>query len=727
MPIAPRFRVPDQTTSFAHSENPAGEWHALTAHLEGVAKLAREFAEPLGAPEVGYLLGLWHDVGKFHPQFQQYLRDEVPRGGDHRAAGAVLAAQHLGVAAMAIQAHHGGLQSLAEFKIWLHGRMNDPAVDAAIKRAKAELQLEEPTNKVPMPDGLDKARRLELFLRLLFSALVDADFLDTEKHFKPAHALARGSDITLDTLWEPFEAAHRKIMASAPDPRVNRVRREVYEACSQAAQLLPGFFRLTVPTGGGKTLSGMAFALQHALLHHQRQVIVAVPFITITQQTAKTYRDIFKQPDAVLEHHSGTTAPTGEPDEYAPDDVWKRLAAENWDAPVVVTTTVQLFESLFSNRVSTCRKLHRLANSVIILDEAQALPAQLLEPILEALRDLVEQYGTTVVLSTATQPAFETLPIFRNLAPREIVSQFADHFAALKRVDYHWPGSDKLDWAQVADRMRGAPQSLAIVNTKRDALALLDALSDSEALHLSTLLCGAHRSAVLQDLRTRLKTGQPCRLVSTQVVEAGVDIDFPLVLRALAPLDRVIQAAGRCNREGSLPQLGQLIVFEPAEGGMPQGTYRAGYDNTRAMLAAGQVDPDDPVSMTRYFTRFFQTVDTDAKRIQPWRDRDSLNYPKVAEQFRMIDDDTVTLVVQDYPEPQNREVLALIEQLKHEPGQGRRLLRELQPYTVALFRGNARRLPPGRIEPLVGDTVYVWHGKYDPLRGIVDADPEYFA
>ncbi len=589
--------------------------------------------------------------------------------------------------------------------------------------------LEYPTDRVPLPGHLRTDRHADLWVRLLFSALVDADFLDTEAHFHAERADKRGAESELAELWRRFEVFHRDQMSALLDPNspVNRVRAEVYQACCDAAPLPSGFFRLTVPTGGGKTQSGMAFALKHALENQQRQIIVAVPFITITQQTAKTYQDIFRQPDAVLEHHSGATAPTGEPDEYASDDVWTRLAAENWDAPVVVTTTVQLFESLFSNRVSTCRKLHRLAQSVIILDEAQALPAQLLETILDGLRDLVEYYGTTVVFSTATQPALQNVPGFGSLAPTELVPQFAEHFATLQRVDYHWPGPDKLDWPQVADRMRDAPQSLAIVNTKRDALALMDALGDPEALHLSTLLCGAHRSAVLEDLRIRLKTGQPCRLVSTQVVEAGVDIDFPLVLRALAPLDRVIQAAGRCNREGLLPERGQLIVFEPVEGGMPQGAYRAGYDNTRAMLAAGLVDPHDPVSMTRYFTRFFQTVDTDAKRIQPWRARDSLNYPKVAEQFRMIDDDTVTLVVQDYPKPQNPEVLALIEQLKHDPSRGRRLLRALQPYTVALFRGNVRRLPAGRIEPLLGDAVYVWHGRYDPVRGIVDADPSYFA
>lgn len=716
----------------AHTPNAGGAWHGLAAHLQAVAERARSFAEPLGAPEMGYLLGLWHDVGKAHPQFQTYLAEAAAqpgvrrRGPDHKGAGALLAAGHLGTAAMAIQGHHGGLRSLVEFQAWLEERKNDPAVAEALAIAAQRLSITGPQDPIPRQPHLIHRRKVELFVRLLFSALVDADFLDTEAHFTPASSRAREQTSSLEGLWERFQADQVALTATATPSQVNDVRQEVYQACLAAAEQPPGFFRLTVPTGGGKTRAGMAFALQHALKHKQRQVIVAVPFITITQQTAGVYRDIFDQPDeppAVLEHHSGSTG-EDDPDEYSPDEVWKRLSAENWDAPIVVTTTVQLFESLFSNRISACRKLHRLAKSVVILDEAQALPPHLLEPILDGLRDLVEHYGTTVVLSTATQPAFDSVPGFSSLQAREIVSQFLQHFSALKRVNYDWRTSEPVSWDDVAAMMREAAQTLAVVNTKRDALAMLDALGDPEALHLSTLLCGAHRSEVLGEVLRRLTDALPCRVVSTQVVEAGVDLDFPLVLRALGPLDSIIQAAGRCNREGRLDR-GRVVVFMPAEGGMPPGAYRTGAQEALAILAAGTVDPDDPTAIRRYFQRFYQDVATDREGVQS--QRDALDYPEVNKLFRMIDDDTLSVVVTTHPGPEeNLRVHELIDELTlPQPANARRILRQLQPYVVSVRRHQAERLQQqGLITPVLGGAIGVWHGQYDPVRGLVATDPE---
>ncbi|MFW6206810.1 MAG: CRISPR-associated helicase Cas3', partial [Gemmatimonadota bacterium] len=308
-----------------------------------------------------------------------------------------------------------------------------------------------------------------------------------------------------------------------------------------------------MPTGGGKTLSGMGFALRHALVHGFERVIVAIPYTSIIEQTADTYRGVFG--DGVLEHHSAVASEAHEDaDPVSWHQLWRRLAAENWDARIVVTTTVQLFESVFANRPAPCRKLHNLVGSVLILDEAQTLPSHHLAPILAALSELTAHYRMSVVFCTATQPAVSAQPYAQVFeAAREIVPAPGTYFAALRRVTYEVPASsERWSWQRVADEMRRSDQCLAVVNTKADALALLEVLDAPEVLHLSTNLCGAHRREVLADVRERLQSGRPCRLVSTQVVEAGVDLDFPLVLRAVGPLDRIVQAAGRCNREGSL-------------------------------------------------------------------------------------------------------------------------------------------------------------------------------
>jgi CRISPR-associated endonuclease/helicase Cas3 len=484
--------------------------------------------------------------------------------------------------------------------------------------ARQRLKGIEPTAMLPIPPQVDTDRlAAEVFLRMLFSALVDADFLDTEAHFQEAgQEVRQAARIGLEELWRRLEQSQQWLMAGCSGP-VAQARREIYDYCLAAAGSPPGLFRLTVPTGGGKTRSGMAFALRHALLHGMQRIIVAVPFISITEQTAEVYREIFEAGDdqtpVVLEHHSAFLLQ--EEDEFSPRAQWTRLAAENWDAPIIVTTTVQLFESLFGNSPSTTRKLHRLARSVIILDEAQALPPHLLTPILDVLGRLCTDYGSSVVFSTATQPAFETIQAFAGIAATEIVPQPERYFAALKRVRYEWYTERALSWDEVAALIKDEPQVLVVLNTKADALALLDALGDPAALHLSTLLCGAHRRHVIREVKRRLVAGEPCRLVSTQVIEAGVDLDFPLVLRALGPLDSVIQAAGRCNREGKLP-CGRVIVFRPQDGGLPPGAYKAAAGITARIQAEGHADPDDPAFARRYFRLLYETIDTDREEIQ---------------------------------------------------------------------------------------------------------------
>lgn len=711
--------------------NAAGKRHDLVDHLTAVASLAARFARDLGGEELGRLAGLWHDVGKFHPAFQEYLRscEADPRarghGPDHKGAGALLASRHFaGISALLVQGHHGGLRAPEDLKTWLAEKEKDPASRHALELASAAIPDLEPGGQISLPDYvLREPRSAELFLRLVFSALVDADYLDTEQHFRAELASERGTSTSIAELWGRLEGDQRQFSGSGNDP-VSRTRRDVYEACVAAADEPPGLFRLTVPTGGGKTRSGMAFALRHALRHGHQRVIVAVPFITITEQTADVYRGIFAA-DNVLEHHSAAERGYPQSEDFHRQQVWARLAAENWDAPITVTTTVQLFESLFASSTSQCRKLHRLARSVIILDEAQTLPSHLLRPILDALRELCAHYGATVVISTATQPAFEAIPEFAAVPAKEIVQEPGRFFQALKRVNYDWRTDRALVWPEVADMMRGASQALAVVNTKKDAMALLDALSDPEALHLSTLLCGAHRRQVISDVKQRLQSGEPCRLVSTQVVEAGVDIDFPLVLRAMGPLDAIIQSAGRCNREGLLPEKGRVIVFRPADGGMPAGAYRAGVGVTGALLGAGGVDPDDPDVSRKYFRRLFEIVDTDRERIQDLRA--ALDYPEVARRFRMIDDDTESVVITTYGgEEDRRRVRGLVEQLHQGAPEARFIYRRLQPYLVSLRSREAEKCRRDGFITEVAMGMGEWQGAYDPVRGLVarDLDPD---
>lgn len=723
--------------AIAHTANTEGERHDLLRHLQAVAEMAAAFAQPFGGGELARCLGLWHDVGKFHPAFQTYLlqAEEEPnrkqRGPDHKAAGAMFALQQkLPFANLLIQGHHGGLRNKADFDQW-YADKKDAATEAIALARQASPDLLAQASSSPQalfPLHIHKdPYAAEFFVRFVFSALTDADFLDTERHFTPERADLRSKEVAIDTLWQRLAEVQQQFIAGAAMTPVNQLRQEIYAACLDAAIQRPGLFRLTVPTGGGKTRSGLAFALRHAQQHGLRRVIVAVPFLTITEQTVAVYRDLLEREadlaPVVLEHHSGAIEEMADGD-FAPDAVWNRLAAENWDAPVIVTTTVQLFESLFANSPTRCRKLHRLAGSVIVLDEAQALPVGLLNPILSALRELCAHYGSTVVLSTATQPAFDYLDAFRDLPATEIIPEPARYFTALSRVTYDWRLQAKQSWAEVASWMQAAPQVLAIVNTKKDALALLAALADPQALHLSTLLCGAHRRDVVAEIKRRLTAGEPCRLVATQVVEAGVDIDFPLVLRAFGPLDSIIQAAGRANREGKLPGKGQVVIFDPAEGGAPRGSYQIAKETTRTFLHDGPPDMDDPAAVAHYFRLYYPLDNQDRKEIQKLRK--AFDYPEVARAFRMIDDDTVNVVVEYAKELP--EIHRLVEQLRNNWGSRRTVLRRLQPYMVALRRRQAQAYQQqGFITPVLVDAedrllVGHWLGRYDPVYGLTADD-----
>lgn len=472
-----------------------------------------------------------------------------------------------------------------------------------------------------------------------------------------------------------------------------------------------------MPTGGGKTRSGLAFALRHAAEHPHhgfRRIIVALPYTSIIDQTTKEYRKIFGD-RLVLEHHSQVdVAEDEQQDELR---LRQRLASENWDHPLIVTTTIQLFESLFHNRPSRCRKLHNIAKSIIILDEVQTLPPELLEPTLDVLRDLVNNYGVTLVLSTATQPAFDQTPYikaFQGLEVKQIVPEPERFFlhSAMKRVEYH-PVRWNQDLQELADELcrSESEQIMVVFNTRKAALEMLDRLLERHvkgAYHLSTQLCGLHRKRLLNKIMSRLDRDdpKPVRLVCTQVVEAGVDLDFPIVYRALGPLDRIVQAAGRCNREGKRPHKGQVIVFDFDGNQAPPGSYRIGMDDAEMLMKRNPPERmHEPDLHTEYFQCLFRDANMDEKGIQTHR-RD-FNYPEVAKRYKLIED-TVLIVIANYDNGEGERRLQT-----HLNAPSRETYRSLIPYTVNLRHDELKRDEVAQCVEEVREGIYRWTGAYD--------------
>lgn len=712
----------------AHTPGPSGRWHELADHSRAVAVLAARFAAPFHADRLARVLGAWHDIGKVNPDFRAYLEacaaGRQPRKVPHAIWGAALA-YHLICErckeqeawkdlALTIAAHHSYLEH--------PGTLAQKLCEFLSKHRDALKLMRGFIEKLPIPTGPIAAaphERRDLFIRMVFSSLVDADYLDTEQHFEPALAATRGEWTRPSDLWHVFRPDQLRAMWNGRGTsRVNRIRRQIYRDCIRAARRTPGVFRLTVPTGGGKTRSALAFALRHAFEHKHhgfRRVIVALPYTSIIDQTAAEYRRIFGD-RLVLEHHSMVNWPDGELQDE--ESIRQRLAAENWEHPLIVTTTVQLFESLFAHKPGRCRKLHNVARSIIILDEIQSLPPELLRPTLDILRLLSEHYGVSVVFSSATQPVFEkvkNLEEFHGIQVHEIVPGYEEHFDMLKRVHYHREG-EPLDWPEVAARIRKLEHVMVVLNSRKDALALLDELGETEGVfHLSTLLCGAHRRRVLDAIRQRLDPRHPkfrpgpVRLVATQVVEAGVDLDFPEVWRAMGPLERIVQAAGRCNREGRLDR-GRVVIFDPAVGRMPRGSYKLGFEKARLLLQDHDPETLHCASLHQeYFCRVHSDADdTKAKRIQSARE--ALDFPAIANEYRLIEEETVPVVV-DY-----RTGFKRLRVWRRCPS--RENWRRLQPFVVSLCGYEARGFEAdGWLEP-VTDSLWRWRGDYDGVRGI---------
>jgi CRISPR-associated endonuclease/helicase Cas3 len=737
-------------------EDGSFEIHGVEEHLLGVAERAQEFASAFGSGEWARIAALWHDLGKYHPDFQAYIRhgtgydadahiETAPGRVDHSTPGAVHALDQLGdwgrIVSYAIAGHHAGLPD------WESAEQGSSSLRAREQRNRPRMQmlLSQPIPdhirspdfvRTPPPGTAGRPSQPEspaLWLRMLFSCLVDADYLDTEAFMDHERTAERGGYPDLRELARRFDRHMQRFEPEADGEgrlsTVNRARAEVLRQCRDKAALPPGLFTLTVPTGGGKTLSSMAFALRHALAYEKRRILYVIPYTSIIEQTADVFRGVFGE-EAVVEHHSAL-----EPER---ETLRSRLAAENWDASLCITTAVQFWESLFSARPGRCRKLHRIANSVVVLDEAQLLPPEFLKPILSVTQDLAAHYGVTFVLCTATQPELhgqDTADDFRfpglpREAVREIIDDPEELYSELKRVEIEVPSDLRtpVAWEDLAPEIAAEHQALCIVNRRDDARDLFRLLPEQSRVHLSALMCGRHRSDVLHQIRERLGQNQPLHVVSTQLVEAGVDVDFPVVFRALAGLDSIAQAAGRCNREGRLDS-GRVVIFVPPKPA-PAGLLRMAADGGRHALERNAADPIAPHRFREYFADLYWKLGDrlDKHGILNLLDHQGelkIRFRTAAERFRLIPDVHLHVLVRY----KNDDLLSELLDRRQRGWEPDRLLwRRMQRFIVGVPRYVHQQLAAaGKIaEWFPGVWVQEFNGLYDDELGLQTEDPALF-
>jgi CRISPR-associated endonuclease/helicase Cas3 len=731
-------RMFNDCSFYAHSKEglDKSEWQCLKEHLVNTANLAAGFGRSAGVAELARVAGLIHDIGKYSTAFQKRL-EGAKHKVDHSTAGAreiitlfkdkpqKALAEML---AYCIAGHHTGLPDYGS-KADMEGK---GTLLARLDRSKLEdysaykAEIDPETLVLPERLSLRPAKNyrgkritgfsMSFLTRMVFSALVDADFQETETYMG-GRTKPRGGYASIAELRQAFN--HFLQTFDNPVGEINRKRTDTLQACVGRSSDNPGFFTLTVPTGGGKTLSSMAFALNHAVAHSLERIIYVIPFTTIIEQNAAVFKQCLGE-ENVLEHHSnfdwerkgkvaGATA-----DDLTNSAARKlKLATENWDIPIVVTTNVQFFESLFANRSSHCRKLHNLAKSVIVFDEAQMLPREYLEPCMYAVQELVQNYGSSAVFCTATQPSLK-----RFLAPdvqlTELVPYPQGLFDFYRRVQVKSKG--KLADEGLLEELRAHSQVLCIVNTRRHAKGLFDGLASlagEGCFHLSTLMCPAHRKEVLATIRERLTNDKPCRVVSTQVMEAGIDVDFPVGYRALAGLDSIIQAAGRVNREGK-QAMGEICVFEPETSTIKRTPAFVGQGAavSTSILRQFSTDPISIEAIDAYFKLLYGLQGEgafDAKAILPCFEKGlaevNFDFKTAAERFKLIDNDTVSVIV-----PYNEEARQLIEELKYTLYPAT-TLRKLQMYTVNIYEYEFEKLQSKGV-------IETQHERFHVLNGI---------
>ena len=752
---------------YAHSATDLSEsqWQTLESHLKDVGELAADKASHFNAQELARIAGLLHDLGKYTEEFQQRLRGSKVKV-DHSTHGAleVLKLESIHpffrwLIAHAIAGHHAGLADRKfstdkQKTSALDERLNNQANGLPQLNSDWQADIELPeVAPVPFQFSDNPAWQLSVLGRMLYSCLVDADFLDTDAFYRrienrPARDMNYPS---IDELKNRFDAymAQPKFQS---DKGINKTRKQILTTVRERAELAPGLFTLNVSTGGGKTLSSLAFALDHAKKHNLRRVILVIPFTSIVEQNAAVWREALgiKEGDAtLLEHHSAFNSDAMKNENPSSKDKL-REAAENWEPPIIVTTAVQFFESLFANRSSRCRKLHNIAESVVILDEAQTLPTQLLRPCVAMIKELALNYRTSLVMCTATQPALRLEDGFDNGfdQPKELAPGPIQLHKSLERVVVEYIGERNDD--QLVEELLQQEQVLCIVNNRRHARALFDQIRESEgAAHLTTLMCAQHRSEKLAELRDKLKAGEPVRLISTSLIEAGVDVDFPSVYRAETGLDSIAQAAGRCNREGKRPiETSRVCVFKadeqwsiPPELKQYADAFRSVYRKHAGSLLS--VDAIRDYFQEVYWQKNAGTQDgLDAKAILDCVQLDATNpdglnirFEQIANKFQMIESNMQPVIVPYVgpDEPSGESVEDLLERLEYADQVGG-IARKLQRYLVQvpeqgikalMAYGAVRSIQPEKF----GNQFLILENKdlYDPECGLSWENPAYLS
>ncbi len=678
----------------ATDEHPEGQ--SIEAHLKGTGELAETFAAEFGAAANGKLCGLAHDIGKYSDEFQLRLR-----GGkkvDHATAGAIECFKiKAAFEAVCVIGHHSGLPNVGhkdadttESQTFFGRKLRAEQGGIPDYRKNWNGHIALPQDYF-RPSGRGFATAF--YIRMLYSCLVDADYIDTET-FMNGDA-GRGN-------YEPLSALCDKLTAyiskwNNPTREIDILRQKILNSCIEKASAPRGIFSLTVPTGGGKTVASMAFALNHAVANSMKRIIYVIPYTSIIEQNAKVFRDILGQ-ENVVEHHSQVSHELSEDADEL--EYRSALATENWDAPVIVTTAVQFFESLYANRSSKCRKLHNIANSVIIFDEAQMIPSNNLRPCVAAIAELVRAYNATAVLCTATQPAIDEmlLEYSKKESVVELCPDVDGMFEKFRRTSFEKEG--RLTTDELVSRLESQQQVLCIVNTRKFAQEVYEALPSEGRFHLSTLMCPVHRKQKLDEIRERLKSGKTCRVVSTSLIEAGVDVDFPRVFREMAGLDSILQAAGRCNREGKRSAESSIVTVFESENKVNK--LIAVNRDAAEEAVRDWIQPNNIQTIECYFKAYRDLLRNDdkseiMKAIKEGISGCQLPFKQIAERFRLIDENTFTVYISV------GEGKELISRLR-EGERSRELYRKAGMYSVSIYENHFNALiNAGAAEPFGDD------------------------
>ena len=694
----------------AHTREIDSEIQSVKEHLEKTANKAKQFGDSFNNGNYAYICGLMHDLGKYSKDFQKKIINNSNTRVDHSTAGAIEINKKVDLfgklLAYCIAGHHGGLpdggnKSDTAIEVTLNGRLKRIKQLPDYSYFEKEINIAEflPVN-IPNIKPLNKGGfSLAFYIRMLYSCLVDADFLDTEA-FINSNKVDRSVNYDYELFNKKLSNYIEKF--NNKEREINKKRAEILNDCIEKSKHQKGLYTLTVPTGGGKTISSLAFAINHVLEHGMDRIIYVIPYTSIIEQTGKIFKDILGYQN-VLEHHSNF--------DFKDDEdliSYKlKLSSENWDIPIVVTTNVQFFESLFSNKSSRCRKLHNIANSVIIFDEAQMIPTQFLTPCLMSISELVKSYRSTCVLCSATQPSLKDkfpkeLTINEVCEDTEVLYEFFRRTKVVNR--------GKMEVFQIAEELNDCKQALCIVNSKKHAIEIYSKLRSRGAFHLSTRMCPKHRNEVFKKIKRRLKAGLPCKVVSTQLIEAGVDVDFPLVYRSMAGIDSIVQAGGRCNREGNL-EVGIVNVFEPESiftKNMPS-TIKRPIEVAKSIMARFE-DIFSPEAIKLYFEELYtfegeEGLDINNIFNEMEKGADgcnfNFNFKQIASKFKLIDENTIPIIVGI-----DKSAEDLINKLRFIDGY-KSILRAIQPYTVNVYENEFNKMHGANMIEVINDGIYV--------------------